>query len=483
MSKKSRRYNTVDFNFVPEDIVSYKTPTVLNTLCSADDILDRMRYDAAIHFKNLRNGEIKITDVYSSDDKCMCKMGWGKRPYVNKVFCNGCELIRRICSDVRIPEDFTINILTGKYTDRVIQVREIEAAKYGEYTHNPDYQAIFNYLTLREREAYLSGSSSSEKNFKTKIMVTDSPVTNYITTCVFMNNKLQKYKIPNICLFDWTFSCDDKVRLLEPPSLSLDEVCMIENYQKKNKTATANVQLNPLTVAMTISILKQLVSTLHFMNKYFFIHGRPCLDYIRFTKKAVSYKYLNVSIECPVTLHIQPTFSSSFTYDTDDGRVLRLVAKRSHNVNKNVSLPIEFTDIIVTPKAKAAEVSNDIGLLQQIQENMVYGYKIGNRVSNFIEYTTMYGVPLLDSSFEFYCFLTALLCEDSFYITFMQNDSLRSVWYNLWRIGEYDDVMKELVKLKLLEKVEYENIIKYVSKFTLRTDAIDYFWENISTIV
>jgi hypothetical protein len=95
----------------------------------------------------------------------------------------------------------------------------------------------------------------------------------------------------------------------------------------------------------------------------------------------------------------------------------------------------------------------------------------------------MYGVPLLDSSFEFYCFLTALLCEDSFYITFMQNDSLRSVWYNLWRIGEYDDVMKELVKLKLLEKVEYENIIKYVSKFTLRTDAIDYFWENISTIV
>ena len=40
MKKSSRRHNTPEFNFVPEDLISYDSCQCSQSLCSADDILN-----------------------------------------------------------------------------------------------------------------------------------------------------------------------------------------------------------------------------------------------------------------------------------------------------------------------------------------------------------------------------------------------------------------------------------------------------------
>jgi hypothetical protein len=92
------------------------------------------------------------------------------------------------------------------------------------------------------------------------------------------------------------------------------------------------------------------------------------------------------------------------------------------------------------------------------------------------------GLPILQGSFEFYCFLISLLCEDSFYTTFIENEKLRTIWYSLWKENEYESVNSNLLKLKTKDVIEYEDITGFVSKYYLRSDALKHFWECISNI-
>ena len=83
----------------------------------------------------------------------------------------------------------------------------------------------------------------------------------------------------------------------------------------------------------------------------------------------------------------------------------------------------------------------------------------------------------MQSSFDFYCFIISLMCEDSFYVTFIEDIQMRRIWYNLWFAPEYEKMMEDLAKLKTNINVGHDDIINMVSRYTLRTDAIKFFWE------
>jgi hypothetical protein len=482
MSKRSRRYNTPEFKFVPDDIPLYDSITTLQHLCSADDILDRFKYDNPIIFKNIRVGKTDLKEILPMDEKCLCDMGWGKRPYVNRYYCISCELMRRLSDSVKVPESKIIKIEVGKHKGKIIRITEHEDI-YDGYSEDSEVNYLFTRLLKSEYKLNLLDLTTLKLSEKNKIINTPSYTTNYIMTCVFLTHKLQKYKLPNIPLFDWSFYCNGKVKILEPEELTFSNLLEIESFQKTNKVATAHTTLNPLTLPIVISITKQLTYLLHLFKRYLFIHGNPSISSVRFSIKNTSIKYGSLVFDSPVIMHIQPSSSSSFTLETDDKELLRFINRKNSNELSNKKYPITQTDVIINYEKTPFEETLDIPMIKEIDERLIYCYKIGpENMSEFLDITVNLGVPLVHSSFEFYCFLISLMCEDSFYSTFMSNDNLRAIWYNIWRESEYEDMMKQLQKLKLQITVENSDVYILLSAFTLRADVIDFFFEKITKI-
>ena len=477
MPKKSRRYTTPDYNFIPDDIIPYSSLEVFNILCSADDIIDRMRYDNNILFKNMRNELFKIDDVLSTDDECLCKMGWGVRPYVNKYFCVPCELMRRLSSSVKVPEDKILKIEVGKYEGRKIHITTF-LDTYNNYYNDESFQGIFTTMISKQINLELCDNAFIDFHKKTKLYLTNSYMTNYIMNCIFITNKMMKYKMPNVPDYVWSYCCDKEVKILRNTTVGFNEILNSEAFQVKNKLATAHTNLNPLKIEIVRSILLQLVSSLHFLSKYAYIHGKANISEVRFTVKPVSYKYEGVSISSPFILHIQPTINSSLSFESDKGNIIRLGYNSNITTINSFDFPINNREIIINFYKTDKISKDDVLMLPEISDKMTYCYKVGeHNINSFINFTNNYSIPLIHSSFEFYCFIISLMCEDSFYVSFIEDIQMQRIWYNLWFAPEYEKMMQDLAQLKTNIKVEHQDILNMVSSYTLRTDAIKFFWE------
>lgn len=483
MSKKSKKYNipTAEVYLDTDNVIPYSHNILNNNLLSANDIINRMKCDSLIMFKNIRKGIINLDYVFIKDDNCMCSLGWNKRPFVNKQMCNGCEMIRRVCKDVKIPEDKTITILTGKYEGKVFKVYEYED-NFKNYEYNPDVNSFSSYFLKVENNLNLLDEVNHNKFKKTQILNTNSYITNYINTTIFLNNKMSKYKMPNLIPFDWVYSCDSKVKILKPLYYSFMQICNFDSVSKNTKTATAKIKIMPMHDNIVISILKQLISILHLYSRYAFTHGRPCIEYLHFTNTSCNYKYGELLIHSPITLHLEPSLYTSFSYETDDGINIRLV-NSPNEVNKNIKrYPYESIDIIVSSTSKNTSDNYEIPILNELKNHIIYCYKIGDKIDDFLNLNVKFGIPLLHTSFEFYCFMVSLLCEDSFYTTFTENETLLNIWYNLWKSSEYESMMNDLIGLKTQDDISYEDIVYFISNYHIRSDGLKFFFECVNSI-
>lgn len=482
MTKKSKRLNTPEFNFVPEDLVCYRAIDCANDLCSANDILDRIRYDSLLMFKNIKNGVLNLNSVYIKDDICKSDLGLGKRPYVNSFCCLGCKMLRSLCYNLKLPSNNLITIQVGKYEGRTLSVEKYDE-NFENHKNDLELDLIFKKFIRHENELNLIDDGIANIHRRTTVLSTSSGITNYAIISIIINNKMQKYKLNNCILLDWVYSCDGKIKFIKTPSYSFKELSGLESLSKHIKTATAQSKITPLNEKIVSAILKQLIVVLHFLSKYFFIHGRPCIDYLKFTNKPCNYKYGEVSVESPITLHLEPSYYTSITYEKDNNENVRFITNKHTDIQKMFSrYPVESIDLIVNYKPKTFLDNYEIPLLPDLKSHLVYCYKIGDRINDLIDLHTKYGTPLLHGSFEFYCFLISLLCEDNFYTTFIENDNLRTIWYSLWKLSEYEEVNNDLIKLKTKTDIYYEDIIQFVSKYYLRTDALKYFYECVSCI-
>jgi len=482
MSKKGKKHITPEFNFIPEDLVSYKCVDCLYELCSADNILTRIKYDSYIMFKYIRQGILDLDLAYVNHKNCMCNLGQGKRPYVNKVTCVGCELLRRVMTSVKLPEDKTIKIQIGKYEGKILSIEDFDE-DFTKYNVNLDIQDIFNKYMFLEYNHSLMEDSNYNIHRKTKIYSTSSPITNYVLTSIFINNKMIKYKIPNTILLEWVYSCNEKIKLVKSSHYKFKDLYKLDLVNKHNRTPTAQSRTLPLKDNVVISILKKLIVILHFYSKYSFVHGRPCLEYLNFTNKQCNYKYGDINIDSPITLHVEPSYYTSFTYETDSGANMRLINTKDI-ISSDVydTYPIKSSDIMINYRPKTVPDNYQIPMIQELRNHLIYCYKIDNKLNEFINLQINYGIPLSQGSFECYCFLISLMFEDSFYISFMNNERLQGIWYSLWMNSDYENVNRELEELKTQDRMTHEDITSFVSKYYLRSDIIKHLYECMLTI-
>jgi hypothetical protein len=174
-----------------------------------------------------------------------------------------------------------------------------------------------------------------------------------------------------------------------------------------------------------------------------------------------------------MTLLLEPSLNTSFAYETDDGKMIRLLYKNSVSKNPIPVYPIKEIDFTVSCEENNFEF-NKMPILVELQNHLVYSYKINNNLTEFLNIQNHNGISLVSSSFEFYCFLLALLFENNFYVTFMEIPTLKEIWINLWKASEYRDVMDRIERLKMEDEFSFKVIAKFLSNFTLRNDALIY---------
>ena len=302
----NRKAELVYPGITSQSYCDYDTTKCLLELYSADHIIDRMKYDKYTITKNLENSDLWVKDesfnplekVLSVDDHCLCAEGWGERPFVNKNFCVGCELLRRVSKGMKTSEDGIISIETGKYIGSKYIINNIR-----------NYFSSFSYdETSKKINDKLSLNVDLKINPHLKYFSTTSAVTNYISICCFIINKLSKSHFPTIPLYEWAYQCNKNVIIIENhPNLGVGSLSfLIENpeYNKSHVSPTAKkFQSSSLKNNVMISILKQLISTLHYLSAYGFLHGAPSLSYLSFSRKPVHYKYDGSDIISPITFY------------------------------------------------------------------------------------------------------------------------------------------------------------------------------------
>lgn len=480
-----------------KDIIPYSTSMCLKELCSADQIFDRIRYDRSLLFRNLRKMEpLKFwnpfENVFSKDEHCLCQGGWGQRPYVNKQFCVGCEMMRRISRGMEIPEDSILRIESGNYTGHNYSLVICENI-FIPYERTHSYETVSTILLNKLYAMHLFDPVLKEMNENTFYYSTISPIVNYITICVILQNKLQKYKIPTFPLFEWAYQCGKNTYILENfPDMgfgTLENIIETPDYVKGPKSPTARrshaMTINP---AILVSILKQLTSTLHFLSRYSFTHGNPNIRYLAFTKRPCYYKYDEVEITGPITLHLIPSNDSAITSENDNGEYYRFLNSNYAKYTKEYECLVEKVEPILAKKfidPMESKSGSIIPSLPEIEDNLVYGYKIGICQNNFKEILTQKGVPLMNLSFDLYMFLFSLMTEESFYISFSENNDLMNIWQEMFKHSEYESIMNDLKLLRDQESdesVSFQEILDVMSKYTFRADAVKFFWESLKTI-
>jgi hypothetical protein len=471
----------------------YDTTKCLKELLSADDILNRIRLDRSLLFKRIRKMEpVKewnpFENILSVDDNCLCQGGWGLRPFVNKQYCVGCELMRRISKGIKIPEDSIITIEYGQFLGNSYSIVNCDNT-FSTYKRTKEYEVISRDLLSKLTISNLYDPIFNDINNITFYYSTLSPITNYIVICSILQNKLNKYKIPTAPLFEWSFQCGKSTYILENyPNMgfgTLKNLVGNADFAKGPKSPTArksqSMTINPVII---LGFIKQLTSTLHFLAKYSYTHGNPTIRHISFTKKPCFYKYDGVEITGPITMHLIPSNDSAITLENDNGEFYRFLNSGyvKHLGEKDHIL--ESFDLFVQSKIQSNETIHPsiVPLLPEIENNLVYGYKIGNCYSFFKEVITQKGIPLLNQSFDFYMFMFSLMTEEVFFTSFSEHSGLVNLWKELFLMKEYESVMEDLKNFRSKESEEpisFDEILEKMSKYTFRVDAMKYFWEKI----
>jgi hypothetical protein len=238
-------------------------------------------------------------------------------------------------------------------------------------------------------------------------------------------------------------------------------------------------------------ILVQLIVTIHFLNSYSFTHGSPCLNNLGFTNIKNNFTYDGINIKSPITLRIIPSGFSSLTTIGLENQLIRPFypgTLLTQSVKYDFLPKIEIKPFVGKKSSSSncsinSSSSNNFNPCLEEYNNMKYMcYKIGDNYNSLISYIRT-GVPLFQSSFDLYCFMTSLMCENSFYKGVIDDDELLNIWKSMFNKDDYYDLMEELDIIRD-EGISpsFIKIAAILSNYYLRCDAINYALDLIKKL-
>jgi len=443
-----------------ENEFSYKKIDCVTKLRCNKDILNQWKKDRYNIFKNVRNENILNDNfwenIISYNKICGCNMGNGNcKAFIEKKSCSGCYCLSNLFYNGEIQFD-NFDILDKAY--QIYQVKNYELNTY--FTSNlPNMYGKSILKKLSNMDA--CEKSASKDIIETTFMKCDNflGIEQYIITSCFLENELNKVNIPCFPTFKWIFCCGEDVNIIERvPSMGI---------------GTLSNVINKYGTFVFKDILLQLISTMHCLNLYSFIHGQASLNCLGFDEVKCDYIYENVRIKSDITINYIPCIFSSFTI-SNQNRNLRLYAN-DDIFNIDMSRNIDIKPFLNLNKSKTCPSlkSDDCLYTNNYLNIRNIKYKIGNATNIFTACTKNLGIPLFHSSFDLYCIWLDLMFVPEFY-NFIVNDKIfNEIWINMWNVNEYQLV------INFIKTNTNKNIRKFLSNLYLRCDCIDYVWNAL----
>lgn len=500
------------------EVKQYNQVSCLDTLLSADNIISRWQYDRRLIAKAIKIETLADpwTSIISKDNACLCGLNQQGRAFTSPGACVGCNVLSRLFNKGEVVLDTATLIQAGHYTGVKISIhkfkRGVDTAHGLVGYENKQLPAILGAQLLTE----FASMQACENTFSSHVQDTSfwackgSMIEHYILVSCFLENALRKMGFSTLPTFRWVYECRGDMNVIEEiPNLgrgSLEKIITNPDYRSPALRAGSEkrLELNPDTCR---GILLQLISTLHFYNRYAVTHGSPCIQNLGFSRAPAAYMYEDVRISSPITLHVIPSGTTSLSTFSGDNKVVRVYhpgASFNQSVDYKLLPRIEVSSFLGLKHGEAgAEVcvapsvsptpsrpSSGEGLftvpcLPEYLRMRTIGYKIGSNTASFTTYVRHLGIPLFHSSFDLYAFWTALMCEEPFYLAVSNDRVILDIWKQLFDPSYYNDLMKDIQAVHRRASgspsLGADQIVTLLSKYFLRCDALDYTWARIQT--
>jgi hypothetical protein len=351
-------------------------------------------------------------------------MGEGDRR--SPFSCSQCKSIGKL-KDFRKP-DLTFKIQCGINTGKHLIILPHEISD----------------LYIGYDESY----SSENKNIK---FICSDRFTNRTLIMTAIAKIFKDKKLPHVLNFYNAFVCGNKgYSVLENPSVgSLDNLHKISEYHTKPEN-----MCSPFLCKITKTIITQLVIALNELSHINFSHGNPSVESLAFGSEHISYKYDGININGDITVKIVNFWKSSATFSNN--RFFSNDIKTELHLECNILMP----------------------QIQTMMINNINYYKIGHENISHLSAMNNLGSSICSGSFDLYCFLVSLMCDQSFYMSVLKDNDLHLLWKSIWLEEDLHMIEKLISEQHSLDIQvnNFETTVSIVSNFWLRCDVLKHLW-------
>lgn len=443
----------------------YNNLEVTDQMLTADQIILRWKEDRRDISRSVNICDIGDLWLYliPQSEQCSCKIV-GLSSIKN--VCIGCSIVSRLFrnGDIVLNKATTIKFgahIGMQYFVTIVKVSHAPIKNYSLVTYSDELiDKLQKYNPLLCPTFFFA----SNENY----------VKHYAVISSIMEYEMNKVGIPCIPTFRWIWKCEDNIGIVESvPNLgkgSFNEILKSTEFMETPRSPVARkTSILPLKNEVGRGLLFQLVVSLHFLSSYAFMHGSPSVKSLAFSRTPVDFIYQKVNISSPLTLYIIPSFLSSIS----------MIIPKQTSV---IRIFHPGCDSLLKGKPKFP----NIDLLNF--SNNVSGYKIGENLDIFNYFIKFSGLPLFYKSLDLYLFLTVFMYEESFHQYVHNDESIYSLIKSLF--NDEENYKKYLSNIKNLKKrlngknydPSSEDFLNVISDITLRCDAIDHMWRNISIL-
>lgn len=438
------------------------------------------------------------------DEKCLFNMGRTFKEHsleeringtastnanvANYYVCPQCTNMKRILdiSNTRMGKPFYIECGQSAGNQLVLTESDISKLYIIKESPPPAVKRAMTNPYIKDFVRCSTGCNHSSdlcqvKDYDTMNYIGSDPYTNNLLINWYLEDKLAELGLPSIIKMHIGFVCGTKgYSLYEYPDIGrLRHMQEYPDYLvhegKPSPTAKMDDKV-PISKEVVKGIIMQLFATLHALRPYDFSHGGPSSRSILIKNASCSYLYDGVHVESPVTLKLCDLHHAGITVGNN-----RLY-------NKSVIADEELLQKPFKPIIEAMTITPFVfdRSPQPNQEISVYRLKDPTKYLQealLFMYIKHLGLPIYQASFDAYGFMISLMSDRSFYTTVLEDESMYTLWKNMWLVDEFDIIQQ---KMRILHAspdpiTRVDKVLRTLAGFGLRCDMIEYGWNLIKT--
>lgn len=380
------------------------------------------------------------------DNSCQCKMGEGEKR--SQYACAQCKNMRRIMDLRKAGIDVPFQIECGSMAGKRFILRQREVPQ-PFLKHDPE-AANRARIYLKQYKELLSCGTPDLSGLK--CISGDSFTTR--TLILWMIQKLfAEQGLNHSPTLHTAFICHNKgYSLYNMPTIGTFKD-LIKNDKYISRTGRSDKPEGSeviLKSKIAKSIILQLLVIFTELSSINFSHGDPSMNGLIFNDDPVSYKYNKTLVSGPITMQISDLWNSSIT------------VSNTHYFASNVKTSIFLENRLFVPE-----------IVTKLNEDALF-YRLTNSTLDIYTAMRHIGFPLYVGSFDFYCFMVALMQEHAFYGAVVANDELYGLWTKMW-------LTDDLSQVELLLKDPLLTPVDVIKGSWLRCDILDFMWELVES--